>query len=316
MNTIAKQLFLAGMFGLLISPLHSEEPNFSRTDRFVAHWRANNEPQPLEHRVRRMLDTDVVLKDLPPRMKEFVYAFALGDFATVERLKNRVDFRLESEHGVSVFLSKIMGTGNRFYSEQLRWLVANGVEIDVVIGGKTYIEFLAHGNVDSLRAALSLRPELANKRNPRTGRTPLHSAISPNPLFYSSSPHELIELLLSYGADIDPVDDVYGWTPLEYAVILGHYRAALVLYTYGANPNIRIVRGVGVDRYEAYADVLDYLLNSSGSKRKDELDKELKTRAEAQGQVFVDEEMFAKKRLIELLQQQKEIELLRQKNHE
>ena len=353
MNTIAKPLLLAGMFALTISPLHSQElpvnyirallelnreyvklerdflasrpplqpgePDYSRTDLFLAKRRAFSEPQPPEKALLKVLNSDIDLKDLPPTMKEFVYAFGVGDFETVERLKDSVDINLKDKSGNNILLYYAMGhfprgaMGTIMYNDQLRWLVNNGVDIDIAnySWNKSYIERLAEYDSAALATALSLRPELSNDRNPSTDRTPLHSAITRSRGNHYS--HESIELLLSHGADID-AKDKNGWTPFMCAIGARNFRGALLLYTYGADTNISIeVKSLNGETI-IYADALDYLLEVS--KYADKLYEETKALVQARGENFVDAEMFAKKRLIELLQQQKEIELLKQQNHE
>ncbi len=59
--------------------------------------------------------------------------------------------------------------------------------------------------------------------------TPLHTAAL-------LGNEEIVEALLSYGADVS-AKDAYGRTPLHYAAAYGHQKVVFYLLLYGANPN-------------------------------------------------------------------------------
>ena len=292
------------------------DPDYSRTDFYLVFSKAFLEPAPPENTMRRLMDVHPDLKELPPKMKEFVYAFALGDFDTVEELKSKIDVLLKDKHGDNILLHHAMGE-KKHYNKQLRWLIANGVDIDVMnyMGDKSFIEFLVSYDHFALQTAISMRPELADKRNTSTGRTPLfHAAIhDKDGALEGRGLHDkpgTIEFFLSHGADINAKDH-NGWTPLWTAILAGRYRNAILLVAYGADPNISIEMGIGSSRYAKYANVLDELLNSNRSRREDEQGENY---GRTGGGVQAKVEMFAKKSLIVLLKKQKEIELLKQDN--
>ncbi len=63
---------------------------------------------------------------------------------------------------------------------------------------------------------------------------------------------ELLLLLKQYGADLDQVDKMYGWTPLVHAASEGNVPCLQALLDVGADPNIRDEKGLLAMYYAAW----------------------------------------------------------------
>ena len=310
-----KILLVAILILAIISPLYSngDETGYSQTDQFLAtieeHIGSDEKPN---ERIREYIENS--LKESSQAMKSLVYAIACGDYKTADTLKNKVDLHSTDSMGRNILL--FYATRHQYAAapqtanmpEQLAWLINNGIDIDVLvyIGEEikrqpdgmlqkykrfdTYIEKLT-GDIIALGTAIQLRPDLADKRNPFTGITPLGQAAR------SETSYGPIELLTSFGVDIDS-KDINGHTPLIHAVLFGNYRNGTLLLVCGANPNLAFKHND-----KEYTDVLDFLLHSPHSKNEDDQFARLKENSMFYPRSCVQE--HAKKTLISLLDHQK-----------
>jgi uncharacterized protein len=98
-------------------------------------------------------------------------------------------------------------------------LVARGAQLnrrtDLVCA--PIVQAVACGHTETARTLLSIPGIDVNTISPLTGRTPLHYAVS-----WGNA--ELVELLISHGADLHIRDNVNGFRPIEYALYFNDQR--------------------------------------------------------------------------------------------
>ena len=87
----------------------------------------------------------------------------------------------------------------------------------------------ARGRIESVKLLLEQSPALVDDRDGKL-KTPLHKAVT-----YKQ--HEIMELLVAHGADMNSTD-ITGMTPLHVAAMLGRRDEAAWLLAHGADPGI------------------------------------------------------------------------------
>jgi hypothetical protein len=271
MNKIMKVLFIFIFFinfSVASVALLGEETDYSRTDAFLKIVEEHDNKKRFHHYAKN--DIENHLKDYPSKLRTLAYAIACGDFQTADLLKKEVDIFTTDSEGKNLLLLYAAVPYSRDFAEQINWLISNGIDIDVLIyvwttrerqpDGSliqyerydTYIESVISNDL-ALGTILFLRPDLADKKNPLTGVTPLGHAS------YTEIIYNPIDIILSYDVEIDS-QDKKGYTPLILATIYEEYRNAMILLSYGANPDIYFKH-----RNKDYKNVLDYLISSPKS---------------------------------------------------
>jgi ankyrin repeat protein len=97
--------------------------------------------------------------------------------------------------------------------------------------GWTPLALAAHfGSAASARLLLTAGADVGLRSKNSTGNTPLHAAVA-------GKRHELVELLIAAGADVN-AQDADGWTPLNLAAHEGKPETVSLLLTNGADPTI------------------------------------------------------------------------------
>jgi len=96
--------------------------------------------------------------------------------------------------------------------------------------GDSIHDLVNREDLGQIKALLAKDPTLVNARTP-LGKRPLHYAVT-----YGKP--ELIEFLISKGADVNAADDT-GLTPLHAAAMLGRVKEADLLLKHGANIEAR-----------------------------------------------------------------------------
>jgi hypothetical protein len=154
----------------------------------------------------------------------------------------------------------------------------------------TYVESIVH-DTRILNSVLRIHPELLNKQNPQTGRSPLFRVAGMENSFKS------LILLFTFGADIN-MQDYNGDTPITYA-IRHEYNNAILLLAYGANPQHQFTF-----HSVEYKGILDFLHNSPYSKNEDiEFEKNYPQKNLILSRYLI--KMKAKETLIRILEQSK-----------
>lgn len=86
-------------------------------------------------------------------------------------------------------------------------------------------------------------------------------------LCYSSPSVDLVNFYISGGLDVN-AQDVYGMTPLHYALESKNVEAAIALLEVGANPNLPNIRGITplcyINGYPERLDLLQLMLDKGG----------------------------------------------------
>jgi len=106
----------------------------------------------------------------------------------------------------------------------------------------TLDDAILFGDVARVKHFLATQPELVSKRD-KSGRTPLFGAAD-------NGNKELVEVLLSYKADINAKNDM-GETPLNWMAIRGNKKGAEVLLSFNADVNAGDSRGYTPLHYTA-----------------------------------------------------------------
>jgi ankyrin repeat protein len=121
--------------------------------------------------------------------------------------------------------------------------------------GWTPLALAAHfGAGASARLLLTAGADVGLRSQNSTGNTPLHAAVA-------GKRHELVELLIAAGADVD-AQDADGWTPLNLAAHEGQPETVSLLLAKRADPTIPDNTGqlpVQTAEREGHAAVLDLL---------------------------------------------------------
>jgi hypothetical protein len=287
--------------------VHSQEPDYSRTNAYVKILEEHASKKGRERILEYLNDLNA-----SPELKEFIYAFACGDFATADYLKEKIDIHATDPEGRNFLLFHATTPETNDYLSQISWLLNNGLDADFKVyvcditeeqpDGTykketvfdTYIEITTN-NSRILDNVLSVYPHLLNKRNPQTGQIPLFRAASTSARFSS------LDLLLTLGADIE-ISDKNGYTPLIYSIIYDSYQNAIQLLVHGADAQRSFIF-----HNQEYKNVLDFLLNSPLSQTKDaEYEKMIQEKKYLMTSLQV--EMNAKNTLINYLQQIKKDE--------
>jgi ankyrin repeat protein len=291
-------------FGIKPFALLCAETDYSRTDAFLKIVEEfNDNKKRFHHHLKN--DIENYLKNYSSELRALVYAIACGDFQTADLLKNEVDIFTTDSEGKNLLLLYAAVPHSKDFAEQINWLISNGIEIDVLVSVwnttekrsdgsliqytryDTYLESVVTDEL-ALGTILFLRPDLSDKQNPLTGITPLGHA-SCQEIAYGP-----IDLLLSYGVEID-AQDKKGNTPLILATIYGQYRNAILLLSYGANPDICFKHN-----NRDYKNILDYLISSPISVEDIQFENSKKNNKKIDNRTRI--RMSSKKALIKLLQ--------------
>jgi hypothetical protein len=290
-------------FGIKPFTLLCAETDYSRTDAFLKIVEEFDNKKMFHHHLKN--DIENHLKNYPSELRALVYAIACGDFQTADLLKKEVDIFTTDSKGKNLLLLYAAVPYSKEFAEQINWLISNGIEIDVLIyvwsttekqpDGSliqyerydTYIESVV-ANDRALGTILFLRPDLSDKKNPLTGITPLGRAS------YTEIIYNPIDILLSYDVEIDS-QDKKGYTPLILATIYGQYRNAMILLSYGANPDISF-KCNGRD----YKNILDYLMSPSSIEENIQFENSKKNNKKIDNRTRI--RMSSKKALVKLLQ--------------
>ena len=297
------QLILA--FTISFAPLYAEDGFYKKTDLFLFKKDKFEHELVLAQRNSLKDGIDTKFKDCPSDLKSLVYAVAFGDFETADSLKDRVDLNAVDSLNRNILLFQAVNPESKLFSEQIRWVVKNGIDIDVLVYSgrtqelqsdgsyktiqnyKTYIEWVS-GNPQNLEILLHLCPEFVHKRNPTTGQTILGKiAASPR-----SAPS--IEILLASETQEINWNNIHN--PVVQAVLAGEYGNALLLLSHGARHEIAFEY-----QGESYASILDFLKRHPRSIKEDTFYSESAGQRQEQTYSYTTK-MKAKKAMLKLLE--------------
>jgi hypothetical protein len=217
--------------------------------------------QALRDNTKDYLDTK--LKDQPDEFKTLFYAFAHGDITTADFLKNKVNLHIVDSSNRNILLFQAVKPDSDLFSDQIRWITENGIDIDVLEHQfemetlqkdgtykttqiyQTYIEKIS-GHPKNLATVVTIRPDLAHKRNPTTGKSILEKVATDSRYKLS------IEILLASDTDEElNRNDIHN--PVAQAILAGNYANALILLSYGARDDI-----IFEHQGETYTSILDF----------------------------------------------------------
>jgi hypothetical protein len=201
--------------------------------------------QALRDNTKDYLDTK--LKDQPDEFKSLFYALAHGDIVTADFLKNKVNLHAVDSSNRNILL-RAVNPDSDIFSDQIRWITENGIDIDVLDHRgeretlqkdgtykttqiyKTYIEMIS-GYPQNLATVVTIRPDLTHKRNPTTGQSIFEKVAT------DTRDKLSIEILLASDTDEElNRNDIHN--PVVQAVLSGKYANALILFSYGARDDI------------------------------------------------------------------------------
>ncbi|MDR1141408.1 MAG: hypothetical protein LBL62_06935 [Planctomycetaceae bacterium] len=254
-------LFFICIFSWL-SVLYAEDSLYKKTDLFLRKKDKFTQELAQEPRNNTKNYIDRRLKDQPDEFKSLFYALAHGDFKTANSLKTKVDLHAVDSSNENILLRAVDSDPDLF-SDQIRWITENGIDIDVLwhVGEirelqadgtykitqiyQTYIEMVS-GPSKNWATLVTIRPDLVHKRNSTTGKSILENIVT-----YSRN--ELsIEVLLASDTDEElNRNDIHN--PVVQAVLAGEYANALILLAYGARDDITFEH-----QKETYTSILDF----------------------------------------------------------
>jgi hypothetical protein len=216
--------------------------------------------QALRDNTKNYLDTK--LKDQPDEFKSLFYALAHGDIVTADFLKNKVNLHAVDSSNRNILLQAV-DPDSDIFSDQIRWITENGIDIDVLDHRgerttlqedgtykttqiyKTYIERVS-GYPKKLATVVTICPDLTHKRNPTTGQSIFEKVAT------DTRDKLSIEVLLASDTDEElNRNDIHN--PVVQAVLSGKYANALILFSYGARDDI-----VFEHQGETYTSILDF----------------------------------------------------------
>jgi ankyrin repeat protein len=157
-------------------------------------------------------------------------------------------------------------------AEVVSILLANGAKVDALDNtGRTPLLSFMSGHVGDVETLIALLEGGADP-NLLDGPTPYH------PLDYAAMQDraDAAELLIAFGANMNAKDNLYGETPLHYAIsasryaTAGNYEVAELLITRGADVNAKNAKGLTpldyAKHYVPNAGLLHFLLIKAGAK--------------------------------------------------
>ncbi|MDR2407184.1 MAG: hypothetical protein LBE13_03605 [Bacteroidales bacterium] len=246
-----------------ISVLYAEDLRYMWTDLLLREGDKFTQElaQALRDDTKDYLDTK--LKDQPDEFKTLFYALAHGDIVTADFLKNKVNLHAVDLSNRNILLFQAVDPDSDLFSDQIRWITENGIDIDVLDHRgemtilqndgtykttqiyKTYIEKVS-GYPQKLATVVTIRPDLVHKRNPTTGQSILETVAT-------ETRHKLsIEILLASDTDEElNRNDIHN--PVVQAILAENYANALILLSYGARDDI-----IFEHQGENYTSILDF----------------------------------------------------------
>jgi hypothetical protein len=251
-----------------ISVLYAEDSLYKKTDALLR--KKDKFTQELAQALRDNTKNYINrrLKDQPDEFKSLFYALDQGDFKTANSLKTKVNLHAVDSSNENILLQAVntesyLSSDLFLFSDQIRWITENGIDIDVLRhegeirelqADGTYKITQIYGNYieevlgypQKLATVITIRPDLAHKRNPTTEKSILEEVAT-------RTRYELsIEVLLASDTDEElNRNDIHN--PVIQSILAENYTNALILLAYGARDDITFEH-----QEETYTSILDF----------------------------------------------------------
>lgn len=157
-----------------------------------------------------------------------LHAATVGDLKTIEVLiANNADINIKNYKGETPLIK----AKDHNHYDIVKFFLLHGAELNYGDIIDILFQSIKNADLDLLSIVLKKNPSFINIKD-ETGKTLLINAILTNNI-------NMVNFLLTNGADINMPDDEYGITPIMYATREGFEEIFFLLLNSGADPNIK-----------------------------------------------------------------------------